>query len=130
MQIKISGVAPHVDGVYDVADLTNWERHEIKRISGLRPAEYAEAIVLSDSDFAVALAVIGARRAGKLLPEDVLFHSAVTPEIIFPETEVGADVPPTRPKRSRARKTATSGSASASSSVRQATDPSRSGEQT
>jgi hypothetical protein len=134
MQIVIDGVAPHVNGSYDLdwTGLTNRELNEVKRISGVRPAEMLDALVASDAAFACALAIIAARRDGKLIPEDVILDSTGG-NIKFVLTDDGAaggDVPPTKPKRSKGQSSRNSGSASKKSSASPAADPSRIGEPT
>lgn len=65
--IRIEGVHPLLDGEYDIvlpfkAKELNW----VKRISGLRPREFAEAYEKGDYDLTVAWAVVALHRAGKI----------------------------------------------------------------
>ena len=65
--ITIEEVHPLIDGEYEIvlpfkAKELNW----VKRISGLRPREFAEAYEQGDYDLAVAWAVVALHRAGKI----------------------------------------------------------------
>lgn len=105
MQIIVSNLAPHVDGTYELdwTQLTNRELAEVKRISGIRPTEMLDALLASDAAFACAMAIIAARRHGKLIPEDVILDS-VGGNIKFDFTEGAADeIPPTKPRRRAAK---------------------------
>lgn len=65
-QVTIRDVPPY-DGEYeiDLRTLDMGEHHRIRTISGLRPAEYVEALVAHDSALVVALCAITLEREGK-----------------------------------------------------------------
>lgn len=134
MQIEISGVAPHIDGSYEL----NWgsfstrEQHEIRLISGIRPAEYLDATMSGDAAFAGAMAMVALQRVNKRLPEEMMFNApAGSFKFAFPDKGADAD-PPTTPSRRPKRPTTpgTSGRASRKSSASRADAQSHSGDRT
>lgn len=104
MKVEISGIAPHVDGSYELdwTSFTNRELHRIKLVSGVRPAEVLDAFVTGDAAFACAVAAIVCERAGKRVIED-FFLDAPGGVIHFTfetqKTEGDEDDPPTSPRR-------------------------------
>ena len=68
--ITTTGVDPRFDGDHELdveaQQFNGWELHIIKKISGLRPLEYQEALEEGDYDLVIALAVVALIRAGKL----------------------------------------------------------------
>ncbi len=76
MQVRIAGIAPHIDGTYEVpSPLTTRELHEIKQASGVAPFEIAQAYGNGDAAFKAVIAVIALRRAGKVAPLDLFLDS-------------------------------------------------------
>lgn len=97
-KVTISGVAPW-DGDYDLdlSRLTNRELHEIKKVSGVRAGELDDALSGGDNDVLVALALVAAARAGKMIPADRLWDADVESIVFdFREDEQQEDetVPP------------------------------------
>lgn len=129
MQIKIEGVAPNIDGDYELpTKLTTRELHEIKTVSGVTPAGIGEAYANGDAAFKACIAAIAVRRAGKLVPLEILLDLPyMTVEYEFPEIEAAlkAADPPTTPSRKL-----TSGRRSRSTSASPATGRKRSGGRT
>jgi len=72
-QVTIQNV-PGYDGTYELETswLTNRELHQIKRISGVRAGELAEAAAAGDNDVVVAFAAIAIKRAGHPIPFETL----------------------------------------------------------
>lgn len=99
--VTIEGV-PQFDGVYELdydgQSFSMWDLHMIKKIAGVRAAEFKEATDAGDTDVTVALAVIALRRAGKfeknraLEVADLLMESEAG-KIRYHE-EDDAEVPP------------------------------------
>lgn len=68
--IAIPGEVPRK---YPVPDsFTYRELNTIKTVTGLRPAEFEDALASGDPDIVVSLAVVCAQRAGHKLTRDVL----------------------------------------------------------
>lgn len=118
MVVKISGVAPHVDGDYelDLASFTNRELHRIKQISGVRGAEVIDAVFAGDAAFACAVAAIVCQRAGKRVSEDFFLDApGGVVHFDFPALAEDDGDPPTSVPRKRGTKKSSSGSGSESS---------------
>ena len=64
-KIKIVDVPPY-DGEYEMptSGFTGRETHYIKQVSGLRPAEYDEAMKILDTDVMLSFASVALQRAG------------------------------------------------------------------
>ncbi len=64
-KIKIVGVPPY-DGEYELptSGFTGRETHYIKRVSGLRPKEFDEAMEALDTDVMLSFASVALQRAG------------------------------------------------------------------
>lgn len=96
--MRITDVHPSIDGDYPIGltDFTNRDFHDIKRIANIRSQELSEAFEKGDTDLFVAFAVIALRHAGKTVPEDALWDSAVGKITLIAgaEDEVD-DLPPT-----------------------------------
>lgn len=73
---------------------TNREHMAIKRISGLRPAEYEEAFDSLDQGLFVALAVVAARRAGVDAVEDDYLDLPGGSIVVSGDEEPETDPPP------------------------------------
>lgn len=75
-QIVIKGVQG-CDGRYDfdATTFTNRELHTIKRLSGIRAGELAQALAAGDSDMLVALAVLALQRSGRTFDEERLWDA-------------------------------------------------------
>ena len=92
-KIVFKDVHPSYDGEYELDDeFTNRELHTIKRLSGCRVGELAEALAASDTDVVMALAVIALQRHGKHVDEDVLWDStagniSIVGEDVLPPAE-------------------------------------------
>lgn len=67
------------DGEYeiDLANLSNRDFHDIKRIAGYTPPELEDALARGDTDLIVALSVIALRRSKKFerIDEDLLWDA-------------------------------------------------------
>ena len=76
MRVQVDGQEYQVP---ELDDLTFREANLIKRLTGLRAGEYAEAFNSGDTDMALGIAVIAMYRAGKLtdLNPDVLLDMRV-----------------------------------------------------
>lgn len=130
MEIRIEGVAPNIDGLYELpTQLTTRELHEIKTVSGVTPAGIGEAYANGDAAFKAVIAAIAVRRAGKMVPLELLLDAPYpTAQYAFPEIEDAlkeAEVDPTTRSRSK-----TSGRRSRSTSASPAAGRKRSGGRT
>lgn len=96
MQIRFTGLSPDIDGDYelDETSFTMEERHStIKRLTGLRGAEMAEAFSAGDAALLVAFACVALDRAGKAYSEHTLWQAKRGQILcVFPEDD--AVVPP------------------------------------
>lgn len=95
-KVKIKGGTPF-DGEYEIptSGFTGRETHYIKRVSGLRPAEYDEAMAKLDPDMMLAFASIALQRMGRqvdmeLWDVDLEHCFEVVPDV----EEEDADRPP------------------------------------
>jgi hypothetical protein len=97
-KIVIRGV-PEYDGEYefDADHLTNGELHTIKKISGVRPNEFDDAINAADNDLFVAFVVIALERAGHQVDMRVIWAARTECfdiDLTGEEGEDDADPPP------------------------------------
>lgn len=93
--IRVNGVPPW-DGEYPL-DITfkNRELHQIKTLTGLRPAEFQDAIEQRDADIVVAMALIAMRRAGKGVTADELWDAEAGSLVLdATEDDEAESVPP------------------------------------
>ncbi len=130
MEIKIEGVAPNIDGTYELpTQLTTRELHEVKTVSGVTPDGIGAAYANGDAAFKAVIAAIAVRRAGKIVPLEILLDSPYTAAAYaFPEIEAALKADDDPPTTRSPRKT--SGTRSKSTSASRAADRRRSGEQT
>lgn len=78
----MSSIVIHMPGQiprkYPVPDsFTYRELHTIKTVTGLRPADFEDALTSGDPDMVIALAVICAKRAGHNITQDDLLDLEV-----------------------------------------------------
>lgn len=136
MDIKLDGIHPTFDGVYelDPATLTNRDYHEIKRITsfpgspGLRANELQEAYRAGDISLNIAFALIAMRRRGLEVFEEMLWEAkggSIT--YIFPPAEPDAVPPAEELPEEETAPPASSGVTSRSSSESPANHPSPTG---
>lgn len=99
-QIAIDGIEAY-DGEYefDAGYFTNRELHTMKRLSGIRAGELAEALAAGDNDVIVAMTVIALQRHGKYVDEDLIWNAqagkiSYRPELVPTGTDALPPAPP------------------------------------
>lgn len=100
--IRMRGITGVKDGEYelDMTWFTNDELHQIKKLTGLRPAEYVQAIEQLDNDLVVAFGLVALGRAGLTVPASVLWQARVgaiqldLSDLEEQAQEEGEDLPP------------------------------------
>jgi len=94
-QLRITGI-PGLDGDYPL-ELTSFKNKDwrlIKRVSGVRPLEFQEALQAGDNDVLISITMIALERAGKLYQEEWLWEAdSGGISIVQVETEDDADPP-------------------------------------
>lgn len=77
LRFTLEGLGSKWDGEYEFMDLrfTNRELHTIKKIANVRGGEIDDALRGGDQDLAVAFAYIALERAGRPVPEKVLWDA-------------------------------------------------------
>ena len=76
-RLIIEGVPPY-DGTHEFEDFTsftNRELHRIKKQTGIRVGEFAEALEAGDNDLLVALATVILERTGIKVDDDILWDA-------------------------------------------------------
>jgi hypothetical protein len=74
--IVLTGI-PGFDGSYEIdfGRFTNRELHMIKQLAGVRLGELSDAFAAGDNDVLLAIAKIAVKRAGKDIPDDLLWEA-------------------------------------------------------
>lgn len=117
MQITIKGVPPY-DGAYrcDAPFLVE-EIRVFKRIGNILPDGIADALLSGDVDAVISLAIIGLRRAGQPVVEEILFKSELGKIMLEASPDEVDAVPPpqtSEPPRTRPSEPTSSSGASGS----------------
>lgn len=76
-KVVVKGIAPQIDGEYDLVTVDLWthdEWHRVKKLTGLKVSDFVAANdeQEADADVLFALGVIACERAGKMNPERLL----------------------------------------------------------
>ena len=99
MKIKLEGFGAPIDGVIEFdGQLTAAEVHEIKKLTGLRPGEYVEAVVLGDPDIWVGYAVVGLAQNGIEVNPELLRQTRGGKIKPLPDEEAEDELPPAQPE--------------------------------
>ena len=97
-KVTLADVDVGLDGEYDFDPtyFTNRELHIIKRETGLRAGELADAVANGDNDLVIIFAYICLLRHGKQLPNADLLWDAKTGGIllVMDDEDADADPPP------------------------------------
>jgi hypothetical protein len=74
--IVLTGI-PGFDGSYEIdfGRFTNRELHVIKQLAGVRLGELSDAFAAGDNDVLLAIAKIAVKRAGKDIPDELLWEA-------------------------------------------------------
>lgn len=104
MKIKLEGFGAPIDGVIEFdGQLTVAEVHEIKKLTGLRPGEYFEAVTLGDPDIWVGYAVVGLAQNGVQVNPELLRQTRGAKITPLPDDDEDGEeaLPPAQPEPAR-----------------------------